>query len=250
MKSHNVLEQFEMEILPKLKNNFYFKQCFLGIFIAFFFLKLPFLAYGQSKDAFAEMTKNLKTLELTITETTTELSTLNQDILATKNELAALDQRQQQYENAMLRQHQALMMMIRLGYAFEQNDPVKIVLNQQDSSKLDRYLQYEKILNEARLQAVHELQNNISNLKQTRVVLQAKSIQLAGQQQQLKLKKNRLENLRLQKRRLLAKETPINLNKSAIATSLPLKNLSPEQTIIENSTPQTQSPSPDQQDFF
>ncbi len=85
----------------------------------------------------------------------------------------------------------------------EQANPLKILLNQQNSEQLDRYIQYEKILNQTRLQAINQIQSLLSELQQTEEAVQTKSASLQNEKQQAAAQQVILRKLYLQRKKVV-----------------------------------------------
>ncbi|KKO49744.1 metallopeptidase [Arsukibacterium sp. MJ3] len=106
-------------------------------------------------------------------------------LLNTEQQLADLKQRgqqllnrEQQLKTELQQQQDLLAAQLKSAYSLGQHDYTRLLLNQQDTGKLERLLTYYQYFNRARVKQLAEINNTVLELEQ---VMQ----ELAGQQQQL-----------------------------------------------------------------
>lgn len=109
-----------------------------------------------------------------------------------QQESAALSQQQQQLEQQLQQQQQLLAAQLRSAYSLGQHDYSRMILNQQDTGKLERVLTYYQYFNQARLRQLADINQTVAELQhiQQRLVQQQQQIAnelaaLTRQQQQL-----------------------------------------------------------------
>lgn len=165
-------------------------------------------SYSQSDESHADlndkstlhtkMHRKHTALAHSIAEVRAQLRLLDMQIAAAKEETKDLHDRQQLYHDAVMRQWQDLAALIRMSYFLEHMNPIKVVFGQQNMTQLDRYLQYEKLLDQARYQTIQQIQSALLELQKTQAALQMKSQTLQVQRKQLLAKKQTLERLQKQ----------------------------------------------------
>lgn len=103
-----------------------------------------------------------------------------------------LNSEKAQLEQKLQQQQQLLASQLKSAYSLGQHDYSRMLLNQQDASKLERVLSYYQYFNRARLQQLQQLNQTITALQQVLTELADKQQQLAdtlrtlqNQQQQL-----------------------------------------------------------------
>ena len=103
-----------------------------------------------------------------------------------------LNSEKTQLEQKLQQQQQLLASQLKSAYSLGQHDYSRMLLNQQDASKLERVLSYYQYFNRARLQQLQQLNQTITALQQVLTELADKQQQLAdtlrtlqNQQQQL-----------------------------------------------------------------
>lgn len=132
----------------------------------------------QSDKALAEASTEVRETE----QQRQQLITREQQLLKQKTEL----------EQSLQQQQKLLAAQLKSAYSLGQHDYSRMLLNQQDSGKLERVLSYYQYFNRARMQQLAELNNTISQLQQVLSELSDKQQQLAQtltvlQQQQQQL---------------------------------------------------------------
>lgn len=142
--------------------------------------------------------RELADAEKTLQQADRLLADASAKVLATEQELVQIQQQErqllaeQQSLAEQFRQQEALLAeQIKSAYSLGKHDYAKLLLNQQDTSKLERVLAYYQYFNQARLtqlaeinQIVSQLQQVISSLSEKQQQLQATLATLQQQQQQ------------------------------------------------------------------
>lgn len=149
---------------------------------------------SQQKDIQTQQ-RELKALQQQLAKDEKAISAMARQLNQTRNklkgneqELARLDQEHKALNRQADEQKQQLATQLRAAYQNGRHDYLKLLLNGQDSSDIDRLLHYYAHLNQARADALHrladirrQLADNRRRAEQSRVQLKAL---LAGQQQQ------------------------------------------------------------------
>ncbi len=103
-----------------------------------------------------------------------------------ERESANLNRQQQQLQQQLAEQQQLLAEQLKSAYSLGQHDYSRLLLNQQDTGKLERVLTYYQYFNQARLRQLAQINHTVSELEQVKQ-------QLANQQQQLQTELSALQ---------------------------------------------------------
>lgn len=103
-----------------------------------------------------------------------------------ERESANLNRQQQQLQQQLAEQQQLLAEQLKSAYSLGQHDYSRLLLNQQDTGKLERVLTYYQYFNQARLRQLAQINHTVSELEQVKQ-------QLAKQQQQLETELSALQ---------------------------------------------------------
>ncbi|MFN3710768.1 MAG: murein hydrolase activator EnvC family protein [Alishewanella aestuarii] len=103
-----------------------------------------------------------------------------------ERESANLSRQQQQLQQQLAEQQQLLAEQLKSAYSLGQHDYSRLLLNQQDTGKLERVLTYYQYFNQARLRQLAQINHTVSELEQVKQ-------QLANQQQQLQTELSALQ---------------------------------------------------------
>lgn len=103
-----------------------------------------------------------------------------------ERESANLNRQQQQLQQQLAEQQQLLAEQLKSAYSLGQHDYSRLLLNQQDTGRLERVLTYYQYFNQARLRQLAQINHTVSELEQVKQ-------QLANQQQQLQTELSALQ---------------------------------------------------------
>ena len=150
--------------------------------LATFLLNAPVLAEDLSsvqrqielnKQSKLEKQKQQKQLEAQVAESDQEVAKSSLQVSETKNQIAlqrnkllALQKKTAQLEDAKKKQQSLLEQQLTSAYMAGENDLIKLMLNQEDLSKIVRAKTYYHFLNEARLESIEKLQDTQLALEQ------------------------------------------------------------------------------------
>ncbi len=140
--------------------------------------------------------QQLKNDDLAIAKAAKAISDTEQQLKVTNKKIVALSKEKQQLSAKKSRQERLLGQQLRSAYTTGQHDYLKLMLNQDDSKKIQRTLSYYQYLNKARMIEIDKFQSTITLLMQVTTQHQEQIEQLhalkANQQQQRKnLSKNK-----------------------------------------------------------
>jgi len=103
-----------------------------------------------------------------------------------ERESVNLNRQQQQLQQQLAEQQQLLAEQLKSAYSLGQHDYSRLLLNQQDTGRLERVLTYYQYFNQARLRQLAQINHTVSELEQVKQ-------QLANQQQQLQTELSALQ---------------------------------------------------------
>jgi septal ring factor EnvC (AmiA/AmiB activator) len=147
-------------------------------------LKQQQKAFSKAQELLKSADQSLAKLARQIRQSTTELAELHK-------QQQQLQLQQQQLQQSFELQKSLLAQQIKGAFVTGEHDYTKMLLNQQDSTKLERVLTYYQYLNQARMQQLQKIEQTAAELKQVEVELQTKAEQ--QQQLQAQLEQQRLE---------------------------------------------------------
>ena len=140
--------------------------------------------------------KQLKKDDLAIAKTAKSINKTNQQLKVTNKKIVNLSKEKQQLSAQKIRQERLLAQQLRSAYTTGQHDYLKLVLNQNESERIQRTISYYQYLNKARINEINKFQITITQLMEVTTQHQEQVAQLqllkANQQQQRKnLNKNK-----------------------------------------------------------
>jgi murein hydrolase activator len=147
-------------------------------------LKQQQKAFSKAQELLKSADQSLAKLARQIRQSTSELAELHK-------QQQQLQLQQQQLQQSFELQKSLLAQQIKGAFVTGEHDYTKMLLNQQDSTKLERVLTYYQYLNQARMQQLQKIEQTAAELKQVEVELQTKAEQ--QQQLQAQLEQQRLE---------------------------------------------------------
>lgn len=131
--------------------------------------------------------KRLRSSETQLAQLGTNIERLDTTIRSLSQQLQDLKQQQDQYQQNLETQQQTLAAEIRAAYYFGNQPFIRVLLNQQDPSKLGRILQYYRYFNQARAATIADLQQTLMRITHTQTEIQQKTKSLKitrGKQEQ------------------------------------------------------------------
>jgi septal ring factor EnvC (AmiA/AmiB activator) len=140
--------------------------------------------------------QQLKRDDLAIAKAAKAISETNQLLRNTNKKIVALSKEKQKLAAEKIKQERLLAQQLRSAYTTGQHDYLKLVLNQDESKKVQRTIGYYQYLNKARLKEIDKFQATISQLMQVTTnhqeqITQLETLKASQQQQQQYLNKNK-----------------------------------------------------------
>ncbi|WDD99495.1 murein hydrolase activator EnvC family protein [Thalassomonas actiniarum] len=182
-------------------------------------------AIAEQKSAIAEkdkkraqLEKQLKKDDLAVAKIARAINDTAGDYQQTQQKLTQLAKEKQQLQQQKSRQEQLLAHQLRTVYSTGHHDYLKLLLNQEQTTKIQRTLSYYQYINDARVQEIERFQTTLSSLLQVTTEHQEHSnkllaLQNTQKQQQVALQ----ENKQKRKQTLSALKAQLLNNKQQLA---------------------------------
>lgn len=182
---------------------------------------------AQSNKNYQSLEQQLKENEIKIGQQAKALNTLNNDLNDTRKKIAELNKLQKRLNQQKLQQEAALAQQLRSAYASGHHDYIKLLLNQQEPTRVQRTITYYQYVNQARMESIDAFQETLAELLavEQEQVAQAKKLEVAlaaQRKQQLLLKAEQLER----------EKTLAKLSKRVLTEKQKLEQLSQEETKL------------------
>ncbi len=150
----------------------------------------------DNNQARSKLELQLKRDDLAIAKAAKAINTTEQILKSTHKKIAKLSKEKQQLSQQKRAQEQLLAKQLRSAYTTGQHDYLKLILNQDQSEKIQRTISYYQYLNKARIQEIEHFQVTIAALLQVTTEHQEQLSQLetlknSQQQQKLALSENK-----------------------------------------------------------
>lgn len=142
--------------------------------------------------------QQLKIDDLAIAKTAKAISDTEQKLKVTHTKIVALSKEKQQLDTQKNRQERLLAQQLRSAYTTGQHDYLKLVLNQNESEKIQRTISYYQYLNKARMIEIDKFQSTITQLMQVTTqhqeqVERLQALKINQQKQRKSLSKNKIK---------------------------------------------------------
>lgn len=166
----------------------------------------------------------LKSDDLAIANIITALNHTNKKLTATKKRLNELSKEKKQLTQNKQQQENVLAKQLRAAYSSGHHDYLKLILNQQNPSSVQRTVSYYQYLNNARIKEIEQYQSTINQL-----------VEVVSQQQQQAQQLELLETTQTQQKRDLEKNkkqrqiTVAKLHKQLVTSKQKLAKLKEEE---------------------
>ncbi len=150
----------------------------------------------KTNKARAKLEQQLKQDDLAIAKAARAINDTEKELKSTKQKIAKLAKEKQQLSAQKRKQEQLLAKQLRSAYTTGQHDYLKLILNQEQSEKVQRTVTYYQYLNQARTQEIDNFQATIAALLQVTTehqeqVTELENLKTAQKQQKLSLSKNK-----------------------------------------------------------
>lgn len=160
---------------------------------------------ASQKQNIEQLQQDLKKQEVAIANSSSQLRQTNNLLSQLGQRQSELEQQQQQLQAQLSEQQQRLAEQIQGAYQQGHSDYLKMLLNQQQGSDLERMLSYYHYLSKARAEAMQALRESQLQLAELSDELERNREELVSQQQQQKQQQQQLAKQQDQRKQRLAK---------------------------------------------
>lgn len=146
----------------------------------------------------------LKKTETEIGELEKQVNDLQQQEKKTEQELDLLDKQKKKLQSSRLEQQKLIAIQARAAYQAGQQEPLRLLLNQQQPEKFSRNLTYYQYIGKARQQQINEFNETIRQITNISAQITEQQNNLAEQRASLLSKQESLKTLRQQRQQKVA----------------------------------------------
>lgn len=182
---------------------------------------------GQSRRQ-DKLAGELKKIELTSADLSNKIFAIEKQQVALNRELAELEKQQAELESLKSSQQRLISKEIIAAYRLGSEEPIKLLLNQEDPEKLSRVLKYYDYFLAARADKLASYRQTITQLESTKAGIASRRLALAESRQQLATEQLTLKENRQQREQLLA-----SLDKQMQSSQQALNQLRGERKRLE-----------------
>jgi len=150
----------------------------------------------KANKARADLEQQLKADDLVIAKTAKAINQTQQQLKATQKKIASLQQEKHQLTAQKNTQERLLAQQLRSAYTTGQHDYLKLLLNQEQSEKIQRTISYYQYLNKARINEIERFEITITQLiavtnQHQQQVEQLNALKISQQKQRQRLSNNK-----------------------------------------------------------
>ncbi|VXC16745.1 Peptidase M23 [Pseudomonas sp. 8AS] len=171
--------------------------------------------------------KDLKRTESEMGQLQKQVNGLQQEMNKSEQELQRLDQEKKKLQQSRLEQQRLIGIQARAAYQGGQQEPLRLLLNQQQPEKFSRTLTYYDYLGQARLEQLAAFNETLRQLANIETDIATQQAQLGEQKSALDSRREQLAAARKERQQALAK-----LNKQYSAGDHKLKARQQEQAEL------------------
>lgn len=175
----------------------------------------------------SDLEQQLKTDDLAIGKIAKSLSDTSSNLSTTRKKLAQLSSEKKQLELAKKQQEQILAKQLRAAYSAGHHDYLKLILNQEQSSSVQRTITHYQYLNAARIKEIEAFKVTITQLNDVTTQYQQQAEQLSQLTQTQNQQKQILELSKTKQQQTLKA-----LNKKALTEQQKLAKLEREESAL------------------
>ena len=179
----------------------------------------------ELKQLMQQLQKEKSGVQQELQKTETEMGTLEkqvkdlqQQLNDSESELQRLDEEKKKLQSARIEQQQLIAIQVRAAYQSGEQEPLRLLLNQQQPEKFSRTLTYYEYLGKARLEQLNTFNETLRQLANVEQAIVDQQAVLNEQKSALDQQREQLAGLREERRTALAK-----LNKEYSARDRKLK---------------------------
>ncbi len=159
---------------------------------------------GKIKQEKSVAEQALRKTETEIGQLEKQVNALKQEERETEQELVSLDKQKVKLQDARKEQHKLIAIQARAAYQAGQQEPLRLLLNQQQPEKFSRNLTYYQYIGQARQQQINEFNATLQQLADISEQITEQQRMLAQQRSSLAEKQDSLETLRKQRQQRVA----------------------------------------------
>ncbi|HWW21294.1 MAG TPA: hypothetical protein VNZ06_10850, partial [Steroidobacteraceae bacterium] len=192
--------------------------------------KIERMTREVSRDALERerQSASLRAAEVSLGQVRGELSRLSREYTDRATHRAALAQSRQQEQQALARERAALAGQLRAAYMIGQQEPLKLLLNQQDPLHSGRLYVYYSYFSRARAQEIAQIQQHVEHLNELDAELEQQQSELVGLKSAQQAQLGQLERARNDRQTVLA-----SFNAAAHTREESLARLKTQQADLE-----------------
>jgi len=143
----------------------------------------------QEKD---QLQTQLELIEIDVAKLNQNIHSFRYKIAAAKKKLSTLQSKKSDLQQRIAKQRSAIAEHIRSAYKTGSEEPIKLLLNQQDPQQLTRILKYYDYLLEARTNKIQQFTADIDQLKKTVADIQTTKLALSQSKKALEADRKKL----------------------------------------------------------
>jgi septal ring factor EnvC (AmiA/AmiB activator) len=174
------------------------------------------------------LTRELRTAELSVGRLRDMLSDLRRERAEGAARRAALNSEKRTREAQLDQNRDALAGQLRAAYLIGRQEPLKLLLNQQDPARAGRMFVYYSYFGHARAGQIHLIADDVERLSQLESELEAEDEKLAELEKRQRAQLNELEQARARRGAVLA-----NLEARSHSRTQNLERLRSQQAVLE-----------------
>jgi septal ring factor EnvC (AmiA/AmiB activator) len=174
------------------------------------------------------LAKELKTAELSVSDMRMSLEQVRKERAEHAAKRAALAEEKRGREQDLARERESLAGQLRAAYLIGREEPLKLLLNQQDPTRAGRMFTYYSYFGRARADQIHRITENLSRLDELDRALAAEEERLTALESQRKTELQRLDEARAKRGLVLA-----SLQADAKTRAATLERMKRQQTGLE-----------------
>jgi len=179
------------------------------------------------------LNRQLKKSDIAIAAVAKSINSTNKALKATEKKLAKLNRQQKILDLAKQKQEDVLSIQLKTAYTSGHHDYVKMLLNQEDTSKVQQNITYYQYLNDARMVEIEKFQKTIAKLEVIASTQAQQVIKLKALQEKQQVQKKALEKNKKQRQKTLA-----SLRKELLTKQQQLAKLEDEEASLKKALEQ------------
>ena len=186
------------------------------------------LAQKKVQENLRDHQKQLRKLEKNIGHFGRRVKDIQQSISQEQAKLDTLNSRRDKLNQELVVHKQALARQVRAVYGVGRQEQLKLLLNQQDPSKVSRMLMYYDYLNQARTNKILDVKNTLDKINQLDLVIQQRKKEMFRLKADVEVERDALDQTRGQRKIFIA-----SLNKNISSREKTIQEmLQDEQQLI------------------